>query len=167
LPYKRASFDAVVCIDGLAHVERPWDFLRECRRILRPKGILIISTPNISSLRSRWRWFLTGFHNKRKTPLNEGQVSPQHIINILSFHTLRYMLHTNGFEISRLRTNRIKAISWLYAPLVPLSYLLTRWVFHREETDPAQRTRNKEILHQMFSRQILFGETLIVKAIRE
>ena len=99
LPFGSQSFDAIACIDGIAHTERPFDFIRECARVLTHRGQLVISTPNISSLRSRWRWLWTGFHNKRKTPLNEVRVSPQQIINIMSFDQLRYLLHTHGFEI--------------------------------------------------------------------
>jgi 2-polyprenyl-3-methyl-5-hydroxy-6-metoxy-1,4-benzoquinol methylase len=167
LPYHPESFDAIACIDGIAHTERPFDFIRECARVLRHQGILVISTPNISSLRSRWRWLWTGFHNKRKSPLNEVQVSPQHIINIMSFDQLRYLLHTNGFQIIEIRTNRIKSVSWLYAALVPLTYVMTWRAFQREEKDPEQRTRNREILRQLFSTAVLFGEALIVKAVYE
>jgi 2-polyprenyl-3-methyl-5-hydroxy-6-metoxy-1,4-benzoquinol methylase len=56
LPYADAMFDAVVCIDGIEHIEKPFDFIRECRRIIRKGGVLIISTPNLSALRSRWRY---------------------------------------------------------------------------------------------------------------
>lgn len=164
LPYRAGSMDAIACIDGIAHTERPFDFVRECRRVLQEQGILVISTPNISSLRSRWRWFWTGFHNKRKVPLNEGQVSPQHIINILSFDQLRYMLHTNGFHIGSVRTNRIKAVSWMYAVFVPVAYLMTVRAFSREEKDAAQRKRNQEIIKQLFSQGMLFGESLLIKA---
>jgi hypothetical protein len=47
---------------------------------------------------------------------------------------------------------------------VPLVYLATAWVFASEEHDPAQRLRNREILTELFSRPVLFGETLIVMA---
>ena len=42
LPYADATFDAVVCIDGIEHIERTFDFIRECRRITRKGGALII-----------------------------------------------------------------------------------------------------------------------------
>jgi len=166
LPFPDGFFDGVVCIDGIEHIERPFDYVREVRRILRPKGIFIVSTPNISALRSRWRWLLTGFHNKGKTPLNEARPTPLHHIGLRSFSDLRYMLHTNGFEITEVRCNRIKTVSWLYAPLVPLAWLATLLVFRREEEDPDQRLRNRDILRQLFSIPVLFGETLILKARR-
>ena len=83
---------------------------------------------------------------------------------MMSLPDLRYVLHTNGFRVTAVCTNRIKAISWVYALWVPLVYLATARVFHSEERDPAQRLRNREILAELFSRPVLFGETLIVMA---
>jgi len=103
-PYRDGQFDAVVSIDGIEHIENPFDFIRECRRVLRPGGVCIISTPNISSFRSRARWLWTGFHNKNKTPLDETKPNPLHHINMISFPELRYMLHSNGFKILKIAT---------------------------------------------------------------
>jgi len=57
LPFADGAFDAIACIDGIEHIERPFDFIRECARVIRADGLLILSTPNISAVRSRWRWF--------------------------------------------------------------------------------------------------------------
>lgn len=167
LPFESDFFQSVVCIDGIEHIERPFDFIRECRRILIKHGVLILSTPNISSLRSRWRWFLTGHHNKCKTPLNEQNPNPLHHINMISFPEMRYLLHTNGFQITTVTTNRIKPVNYLYLPWIPLSYIATSLVYRREEKDVLQRERNREILKQTFSLPVLLGETLIVKAIKK
>lgn len=46
LPYAGASFDVVVSLQTVEHL---WDqdaFLGECLRLLRPRGTLVISTPN-------------------------------------------------------------------------------------------------------------------------
>jgi len=166
-PYRDGQFDAVVSIDGIEHIENPFDFIRECRRVLRPGGVCIISTPNISSFRSRARWLWTGFHNKNKTPLDETKPNPLHHINMISFPELRYMLHSNGFKILKIATNRIKAISRLYCLLLPCSYIITLMVFFREEKQKSQRRRNYRILKQMFSIPLMFGETMIVKAVRK
>ncbi|HXQ27964.1 MAG TPA: class I SAM-dependent methyltransferase [Gemmatimonadales bacterium] len=166
LPFAAGAFDAVVCIDGIEHLERPFDFVHECRRVLRPGGVLIVSTPNISALRSRWRWLLTGFHNKQKVPLNEADPTPWHHVSLLSFPMLRYMLHREGFELRTIATNRIKAVSWLYLPLWPITAVVTKAALSRWEDDPGQRERNVEILHQLLLPAIAFGETTIVKAVR-
>ena len=167
LPYADGQFDAVVSIDGIEHLQQPFGFVRECARILRGGGSLIVSTPNISSLRSRWRWMLTGFHNKCKNPLNEERPSPLDHLSMISFPQLRHMLHTSAFRLTSIRTNRIKPVSWLYAFWTPLAYVATASVFAREEQDPGQRARNREILRQMFTTALLFGETMIVAARRQ
>jgi len=164
LPFQDGELDAVVSIDGIEHIERPFDFVRECHRITRSGGWLILSTPNISALRSRWRWFLTGFHNKCKTPLDESHPDPRHHINVMGFPKLRYMLHTAGYRITEITTNRAKWIFYLYLPIVPVSYLMTLLVFRREVESESERRQNREILRQMFSRPVLFGETLLVRA---
>jgi SAM-dependent methyltransferase len=166
LPFPDGAFDAVACIDGLEHLERPFDFVRECHRVLRPGGALLVSTPNISALRSRWRWLLTGFHNKGKTPLDETAPDPWHHIGLRSFPDLRYLLHSSGFRIAAVATNRVKAVSWLYLPLWPLAWLVTAAVFRREVKDPARRRRDAEIRRQLYSPSVAFGETLIVRAVR-
>ena len=166
LPYKDGFFDAAVCIDGIEHIERPFDFIREMNRVLGRNGILIISTPNISALRSRWRWFLTGHHNKCKIPLNEGRPSPLHHITMISYPMLHYLLATNGFRVTAIKTNRIKAVSWLYLPWALPAYICTRIVYGKEEKEPEQKVRNARILKHMFSLPILFGETTIIKAIK-
>ena len=167
LPFPDGAFDAVVCIEGIEHIERPFDFVRECHRILRPGGVLLVSTPNISALRSRWRWLLTGFHNKGKTPLDETDPNPWHHIGLRSFPDVRYLLHSNGFRIAVVTTNRVKAVSWLYLPLWPFAWLVTSWVFRREVKDAAQRRRDAAVRSQLYSLPVAFGEILIVKATRE
>ena len=166
LPFDEGTFDAVACVDGIEHLERPFDFVRECRRVIRPGGALVLSTPNISALRSRWRWLLSGFHNKGKVPLDETAPSPWHHVNLLSFPALRYLLHRHGFRITAIETNRVKVVSWLYLPVWPVAAVVTAAALWRWERDPEQRRRNVEIRRQLLSVPVAFGETLIVLAQR-
>ncbi|MDX2498141.1 MAG: hypothetical protein QNL11_09595 [Desulfobacterales bacterium] len=129
-----------------------------------PSGRIIITTPNISAIRSRWRYFLTGHHNKCKSPLNEENITPLHHKSMMSFPEMRYILHTTGFEIEKVRTNRIKVISYLYGIFYPLLYLTTSMVYSKEEPDLEQRKRNAAIKKAMFSNFVYYGETIIICA---
>jgi SAM-dependent methyltransferase len=53
MTFKDASFDAVICIEVLEHVQRPWLAAEEIWRVLRPGGRLMVTTP-----------FIHGFHGK-------------------------------------------------------------------------------------------------------
>jgi 2-polyprenyl-3-methyl-5-hydroxy-6-metoxy-1,4-benzoquinol methylase len=166
LPYENGFFDSVVCIDGIEHLENPFFFIRECSRVVKSGGQLIISTPNINSFRSRWRWFWTSHHNKCKVPLNEENPTPLHHINMMSYQRMRYILHTSGFKIEQVKTNRVKFISWIYAIFVPFGWIFTNWVYKKEENNKNQRKNNKGILSTLFKTPLLFGETMIIKSVR-
>ena len=45
LPFRRDSFDTVLCLEVLEHVEKPLEVLREIYAVLRKGGVLILSAP--------------------------------------------------------------------------------------------------------------------------
>jgi SAM-dependent methyltransferase len=55
LPFKDDSFDLVVHSDTLEHVENPIHALAECRRVLRPGGVLAFTVPVIVGRLTRSR----------------------------------------------------------------------------------------------------------------
>lgn len=58
-------FDVVVALELIEHLENPHHFLRQCRALLRPGGVLLLSTPNLANPVSQlmflreghWQWF--------------------------------------------------------------------------------------------------------------
>ncbi len=165
LPWPDASFDLVVSVEGIEHLENRFHFLREMHRLLRPEGLLVITTPNIASLRSRVRFFGSGFYHRDPRPLNESQRNPLHHIGLATYADLRYALHTCGFRLVEASHTHTKPISYAYAVYVPWMWLYTRIAF-RKEKDPEQKKRNREIRAELFSQSLLFGENLMLLARR-
>jgi SAM-dependent methyltransferase len=166
LPWGDASFDAVLSVEGIEHLENQFLFLREAHRLLRPRGTLIITTPNIVSLRSRVRFFGSGFFHKDTRPLNESERHPLHHIGLCTFPEFRYALHTSGFQLIDVSHTHIKAISYPYMLFAPWMWLYTVIAF-RKEKDPEQRKRNREIRRALFSPSVLLGENLMLVARKE
>ena len=164
LPYGDAAFDVLVAIEGIEHLENQFGFIRECHRILRPGGQLILTTPNILGLASRLKYLLTGFYPLVQRPINEFNRCRLHDhINPVTYCQLRYILHTNGFALAEATTDRHRRSSmWLLA-LYPLLVLLTRRTM-RKEADPRQIEANKAIRRHINSLDLLLGRTLIVRA---
>ena len=57
-----ASFDAVTLFEVIEHLKAPLPLLRECRRILRPGGVVCLTTGNaaswtVAALGARWDYF--------------------------------------------------------------------------------------------------------------
>src|SRR5439155_22762949 len=45
LSFPDESFDALVSFQVLEHVKRPWQVVRECARVLKKEGILLVTAP--------------------------------------------------------------------------------------------------------------------------
>ncbi|OGR41828.1 MAG: hypothetical protein A2X35_10980 [Elusimicrobia bacterium GWA2_61_42] len=163
LPWPTADFDAVFSLEGFEHLENGFHLLREFHRVLKPGGRLVLTTPNIVSLRSRMRFFGSGFFHKDPVPLNESARHPLHHIGLSTFPEIRYALHTTGFRLESCSYSWIKPVSFLYAVYIPWMWLYTFIAFRREK-DQAQRARNREIRASLFSLPLLFGENLIFSA---
>ena len=87
--YKSDQFDAVILSHVIEHVPEPVVLLKECRRILKPGGKLMISTPNTGSMghklfKNNWR----------------GLEPPRHIC-IFNRSNLERAARDAGFEIAK------------------------------------------------------------------
>lgn len=61
-PYPDDSFDTVICCELLEHLARdPMHMMSEIHRVLKPNGILVLTTPNVVSIRALHA-MVTGIH---------------------------------------------------------------------------------------------------------
>jgi SAM-dependent methyltransferase len=77
--FEEGSFDLVIALEIVEHIENPWNFLREIRRLLRKGGLLVLSTPNIDSKLDRLTYLLYGhsfYFGNRGFTNSGGHITP-------------------------------------------------------------------------------------------
>jgi SAM-dependent methyltransferase len=100
LPFASGYFHLVVLGDVIEHVHTGELLLRECRRVLRPGGVLLVRTVNRWDVRRYWqgrRW--------------SGVADASHV-RLYSPPEMRQALRQAGFSRVRVRTG-VKPMVWL------------------------------------------------------
>ncbi len=120
LPLASASFDAIYSIEVIEHLRRPYDFLAECHRVLKPGGLLVYSTPNVLHALSRFKQLFTGFNDLYVPPSikpeNSGRLCG-HIMPLpYAYHV--YGLRSAGFAQIEFVPDRIKRGAMAFAILL-------------------------------------------------
>lgn len=182
LPFRDASFDVVVSMEGIEHFENQTGFLRECARVLKPGGMLLLTTPNVLHLSSRVSGFCTGQRLLKQGIINE--VSTLRAKNgarlyhghayLIDVFRLRYILRVVGMKLERLGSSSPSPSSVFLAPLVPLVWVMTRWSLvagrrrlERQRRAAPTRDIESELQRVALSPALLFGKKLVVVARRE
>lgn len=165
IPLGDASFDCIVSLEVIEHVENHSRFVSELVRLLKPGGMLIISTPNTVTISGRWHFFLYGYDDCAPLPLDPTLDAywMQHI-NPLSLPELLFHLERHGAVLKAVETNRHRKSASFWWPLLrPLFGLTLRRKLLRRKY-AAQRDLHERHIHWMLSRNVLLGRILIAVA---
>ena len=106
-PYADASFETVVCGELIEHLfQDPMHLMSEINRILKPSGRVVLTTPNIASLRgisAILQGFHPGFFHAYIKPNEKGDVDARHNREYTPGEIYRLLLDS-GFEVELLET---------------------------------------------------------------
>ena len=167
LPYADASFDLVTCTEVIEHLEHYRAALREMARVLRPGGVLIVTTPNVLNLRSRLRYLFFGFFNMFG-PLHledDRQHSTYGHINPVAYFYLAHALSGVGFgdisvSVDKLQRRSLVPLVLLWLPIRIFSAV----ALYRERREKRRTLdeRNEPFVRAMNGSDILLGRTIVV-----
>ncbi|OGP55316.1 MAG: hypothetical protein A2Y65_04415 [Deltaproteobacteria bacterium RBG_13_52_11] len=113
LPFADEQFDAVVSMEGIEHIVNYQGFISELARITSKRGIIMLTTPNISCFYSRLMFMCTGnffqfwpaqsFVNvNREEVFDFGHITP------LTWQKIYFHFAHHGLTLVALRGNKIK-----------------------------------------------------------
>lgn len=167
LPFEDNQFDAVVCLEGLEHLLDPYVLLRELIRVTRVGGKVIISTPNIMNMYSRFQFLLTGtfyqFHPSQLEDIAPGEMRDRFHISPMSYHQIRYLSEHFGASVEHVFGDKIKRpFMW---PLYGIARLLGKpwsWSLFFSKKYEKNAQRNEEIYHDINSTALLHSRSLIM-----
>ncbi|MCH9046786.1 MAG: hypothetical protein IIA40_11845 [SAR324 cluster bacterium] len=153
--------------------------LKEFSRILKPKGKLIITTPNISHLRAKLSNFLLESEIYNRMPINEidslwlsknsdGETYFGHIF-LIGIQKLKILAKLSGFSIRKIHAVKASWSSILLSIFLPIIVIVNYYAYYvsmnrNNELDREwKRSIYKEALRLNLNSNILFGKHLFIE----
>jgi len=115
------QFAMVTAVEVIEHVEAPINLLRNARRLLKPGGRIVITTPNVDNVPARVKFLLTEKIRMMDEPSEPTHISPifwdlfqRQFLPRAQLELEEHHLHpSNGFIATRRRYSWImKGFSW-------------------------------------------------------
>jgi SAM-dependent methyltransferase len=173
LPFTDEYFDGILFSEGIEHLDAQILCLKEMARILKPGGLLIVTTPNVLHIGGRLSFLLTGHAHRNRSPVvatsqywggTAEEVYFGHVFLINAFQ-LRFYLEHAGFEVVGVDTTRYSINSVLLAPLLyPFVWLATRRLLGNKRKAKLSKEMKRSYIGQILSTQVMFGKKLIMVA---
>lgn len=169
--------DLVLCQEGIEHISDQLATLKELSRILKHKGRLIVTTPNISHLRAKLSNFLVESEHFRRMPANEADQiltaswdSNVHLFGhvfLIGAQRLRTLARLAGLRLVKTHPVRISNFSLLLGisfPLLVLVNILLYFDIKRKTSKEEWALRKgtfREVIRLNLNFYVLFGKSLI------
>ena len=103
IPFDDGTFDLVTALDVIEHVDDDVKLISEARRVLKPKGLLLITTPAF-----QWLWSHNDVLNAHKRRYTAGELKTRVENAGLRFAPdLRPATHSSSIDTSRPRFARV------------------------------------------------------------
>ena len=168
LPFDDASFDTVIAMEVIEHVENHRRAIAELGRVLRPGGRLILSFPNVHRVSSRISFLFSGLHKPKRKLVGfdipiEKSFAFHNYVPLLP--TFSYLLEAHGLRIEEFHGFHVKLKSLaLYALLYIPGAISTAYRLLVRERH-LKRTGHARVMRRwLMSQPVQCAENLIVVA---
>lgn len=105
LSFSDSYFDLIWCSEVIEHLDNPRAFVKECKRILKPEGVMILTTPNSCF----WLYSVAKLFNKSARDLqNPG--------------------HKHFFSINEIRSIFPQAEIYGYFPYIGVKFTIKKFI---------------------------------------
>ena len=97
LPFKTHTFDFVISVRVIHHIERVSHYLREVYRVIQPQGCFVLEVANKDHIKARIRALLSGnfkFFKKKRILVGHNKTSSQGLVT----HSQKYVFY--NYKIS-------------------------------------------------------------------
>jgi SAM-dependent methyltransferase len=171
-PIQTHSVDWVICTETLEHLPNQFFFFQEVGRICKPGGNFILTTPNTSSLRSRFSQFLMESEHYTAPLPNElnaytpwggddkGYFSKLFMSGILRIRTLAALQNLRIQQIYRTRYSSTSVLLLIFYPWIYYFNLKNRK--RQIKNDPEHQSVYHEIFSISTSLKVLLSKHMII-----
>jgi 2-polyprenyl-3-methyl-5-hydroxy-6-metoxy-1,4-benzoquinol methylase len=129
-PFKDNSFDMITHLDLIEHVHPPLKhMLDEMHRVLKPKGVLLLTTPNLASFRKRLDMILGNSPTSQIDRFYSDDPFIEHIKEY-TMSELKHLCQLTKFKITATRTiDHLYFYKYAHASrLTKVLYKIYKWV---------------------------------------